>query len=543
MKNILVTILGVIVGGSLMLSFIPQQEESLGAPSTQVTYQKNLIPLSDSTYTIGTTSNAWLTGYFDELCLTADSCETTWPLGGGGSKWTDATTFIYPTGGLYASAPIFVATSTASSTFAGPILIGNNHLTADGLKANDSAGLDLHSSNGSIVANFGAGAGTNATYYGGVNIDGQTRIATSLTGCVTATAGVLSASGSCGGASNWSYNGTRLTPTTTTAGIGVFASSTIGNGTATGGLTISGNSTTTGNAYFAGNVGIGTTTPGARLSVIGSGTNNSFVVASSTGNHILTVTPTGRLGIGVSAPIATLHVNGSGYIDTLTNTGNRWQLADAGNLYFGSAGDILWGSSGSSFSTTVNDTGLIRIGTSTLQVTNGGIAMGRLIASSTGLGTTSPEASVDAWGVSGGKIMTLFSNAGTKFMEMLNTGVTTLLGTWNFAGATVTGLPYYPAFTYATSTAWTGTTTIPLGTAYNAQTWRGVQCFTDTGTLNVSFTDGTNRMNAINASTTVGIVTLNTNNTFTATEKRYVEVGTPASSPTKISCTVSYQDS
>lgn len=97
---------------------------------------------------------------------------------------------------------------------------------------------------------------------------------------------------------------------------------------------------------------------------------------------------------------------------------------------------------------------------------------------------------------------------------------------------------FYPAFTYATSTAWTGTTTIPLGTAYVGETWNGVQCFTDTGTLQVSFNDGTNRMNWMNASTTVGTVTLSTNNTFTAAEKRYVDVGTPASSPTKISCTV-----
>ena len=98
---------------------------------------------------------------------------------------------------------------------------------------------------------------------------------------------------------------------------------------------------------------------------------------------------------------------------------------------------------------------------------------------------------------------------------------------------------FYPAFSYATSTAWTGTTTIPLGPAFVAETWNGVQCFTDVGTLKVSFTDGTNRMNPLNASTTVGSVTLSTNNTFTATEKRYVEIGTPASSPTKIACTVS----
>lgn len=97
----------------------------------------------------------------------------------------------------------------------------------------------------------------------------------------------------------------------------------------------------------------------------------------------------------------------------------------------------------------------------------------------------------------------------------------------------------YPAFVYSTSTAWTGTTTIPLGPAYVAETWNGAKCFTDVGTLNVSFSDSTNLMNLLNASTTVGTFTLSTNNTFTASEKRYVDIGTPATSPTKISCTIS----
>src|SRR3990167_5283240 len=96
----------------------------------------------------------------------------------------------------------------------------------------------------------------------------------------------------------------------------------------------------------------------------------------------------------------------------------------------------------------------------------------------------------------------------------------------------------YPAFAYATSTAYTGTTTIPLGPAFVAETWNGVKCFTDTGALNISFNDGTNRMDMLNASTTVGDFKFATNNAFTASEKRYVDIGTPASSATRISCTV-----
>lgn len=121
----------------------------------------------------------------------------------------------------------------------------------------------------------------------------------------------------------------------------------------------------------------------------------------------------------------------------------------------------------------------------------------------------------------------IISDTTTKQLQVMVGGATTTYPTYQF-----------PSFTYATSTAWTGTTTIPLGTAYQAETWSGVQCYTDTGTLNVSFYDGTNRMNMFNASTTIGTVTLSTNNTFTAAETRKVDIGTPASSPTKISCTV-----
>lgn len=166
---------------------------------------------------------------------------------------------------------------------------------------------------------------------------------------------------------------------------------------------------------------------------------------------------------------------------------------------------------------------------------------GALAVGTTTVSGTNTQATFSVKGVMN-IVAQFFTSAGTKIMEITDAGVTTLLGTWNFGGATVTGLPYYPAFTYSTTTSWTGTTTIPLGVAYNAQTWRGVKCFTDTGTLNVSFYDGTNRMDMFNASTTVGTITLATNNTFTASEKRYVDVGTPASSPTKISCTVSFQD-
>ena len=49
-------------------------------------------------------------------------------------------------------------------------------------------------------------------------------------------------------------------------------------------------------AIFNSNVGIGTTSPIASLAVVGSGGLNPFVVASSTGTQLLTVSQSGECG-------------------------------------------------------------------------------------------------------------------------------------------------------------------------------------------------------------------------------------------------------
>jgi len=60
---------------------VPAEDEPrFGAPATTTT--RNFEPFTDSTYYIGTQSNAYLQGSFDELCLTADTCNTSWPSGG-----------------------------------------------------------------------------------------------------------------------------------------------------------------------------------------------------------------------------------------------------------------------------------------------------------------------------------------------------------------------------------------------------------------------------------------------------------------------------
>lgn len=99
-----------------------------------------------------------------------------------------------------------------------------------------------------------------------------------------------------------------------------------------------------------------------------------------------------------------------------------------------------------------------------------------------------------------------------------------------------------PVFGYATSTTWTGTTTLLLAPAAFAQTWETLRCETDAGFIGVSVYDaGGNRMNYSEASTTIGSNTLDTNNTFTLGESRRVDFGTTTTSVAKkISCSVLY---
>jgi len=113
-----------------------------------------------------------------------------------------------------------------------------------------------------------------------------------------------------------------------------------------------------------------------------------------------------------------------------------------------------------------------------------------------------------------------------------------LLATSTNAGGPAVYAPYETVgFTYST-TSWTGTTTIYLPSDFKAFDIHSAYCRTDAGTVAVSVTDGTNRMDLIStASTTQNLFNYSaTNNNFTAGEKIEVDVGAPATSPKKIVC-------
>ena len=122
--------------------------------------------------------------------------------------------------------------------------------------------------------------------------------------------------------SNWNLiNGTALSPTTTTGtyGIRINASSTIGNGTGAGGLTINGGATTTGNAVFGGTIDLNLTQ--GLLT-----TNSTGLVSAST-----------TIGDGIISDVLT--VTGGTLGSNTIASGATWTTA--GTLTLGDGGDAI----------------------------------------------------------------------------------------------------------------------------------------------------------------------------------------------------------
>lgn len=78
----------VILQGGSFLSGDNAQEVTLGGPNSQAT--RHVYPREDSMYEVGTSGLAYLSGYFDELCLTGAGtpCITDWLSGGSGGGTT-----------------------------------------------------------------------------------------------------------------------------------------------------------------------------------------------------------------------------------------------------------------------------------------------------------------------------------------------------------------------------------------------------------------------------------------------------------------------
>ena len=352
----------------------------------------------------------------------------------------------------------------------------------------------------------------------------------------------------------------------TTTGLGIYATSTLGNGTQAGGLTISGGATTTGNllvngtgtfgSTFSSSVvlgqtnygvyvanadsegvysavsGTGATSYGVTGQATGAATTNYGLYGSATGgttNYGLYVA-NGRSAMG-QASTTMLTNTGLTYLTGLsTGTGNGALCATSGGLIeYSSGANCVAGNAGTvtSIATTYPVTG----GTFT---TSGTIALA--------FGTTT----ANSW-----SMLQNFTNASSS---QITAGVSNqfyinstgeITGYDKNTGAQGQISPSrYIAFALATSTAWTGTST--YGGVYYGDTARiyapftgsteTLMCGTDSGTLTIEGSDGSTHIYMAGASTTANTNVFSLS--FTKGDLLTFVGGNPATSPTTTPCTL-----
>ena len=97
-----------------------------------------------------------------------------------------------------------------------------------------------------------------------------------------------------------------------------------------------------------------------------------------------------------------------------------------------------------------------------------------------------------------------------------------------------------PSYPFATSTAWTGTSTQPIRIIMPAggEQILGARCYTTVGTLNIQFGNGTASTTMLTASSTINYISFGANKNLTQGSVLYISAGTPASSPVKGVCTL-----
>ena len=334
-----------------------QIEEALGAPATNVTFQKNVIPFADSLYTLGTTSVAWLNGYFDELCL-AGSCRTSWPAGGAGSSnWTILS------GGLrtststdFAQANNFIATSTTvKSTFP---LASTTALTATRGFITELANL---TSNGFVKTSGGTGALSidTSTYLTTVDISANTNltggVGLTLTGddmaCDTASTSIFG----CLASTDWNIFNNKLASTSIDTSAELATILTDETGTA-GSVAFSVSPTFTG--VLTANVVSATGLRASASSTLGFASSTSMTVSS---NAWLTYgSSTGFTATDLFATRATSTTSFFSALGTFTDAiiNGILRLIGVANPTVNEAGEIAYNTATQSFSVATSTTGL-----------------------------------------------------------------------------------------------------------------------------------------------------------------------------------------
>lgn len=243
-----------------------------------------------------------------------------------------------------------------------------------------------------------------------------------------------------------------------------------------------------------------------------------------------------------------------------TNSIERMRILSSGNVGIGTTSPYAKFSI-QSFSTDTN-TALFVIASSTVSATTtllsvsntGAVTLSIPLAASSGGTGFASFTSGDIMYATGATTLSKVasSTGGTIFQTSFTTGAPTWVATSSLkinlndttgaSGSFVTGSTFQNvvrrSFTYAT-TSWAGTTTVPIESGFG-EVWNNIQCFTDAGTVGIDAYHASSHMNFVVASSTNGITAFTSNNTITANDKTFIDLGTPATSPKTIACTIKY---
>ena len=163
-----------------------------------------------------------------------------------------------------------------------------------------------------------------------------------------------------------------------------------------------------------GNVGIGTTSPGARLEVSGSSKNILLNLRSPSSANILYVSGSGNVGIGTTNPLAKLDVRSQVMIGDASIAGVAYQtLSVGGDVRIHGTNRLSFGNANGGYAN-IGITGT-STGTITFNTWDGSADQERLrIVNTTGnigIGTTNPTGRLEVSGSSNASILKLYRNA------------------------------------------------------------------------------------------------------------------------------------